>query len=103
MDNWSCDLSDADVLACARSEHPAFRLGADLAAIDPAVLSRAERVDLLVALEEQRRWFEAWFEPGYSTAARPATKARTQVSMSLSECTAESCTRIRALPCGTTG
>ena len=31
------------------------------------------------------------------------SKARTQVSMSSSECTADSCTRIRALPRGTTG
>src|SRR5699024_5108683 len=37
------------------------------------------------------------------TAAREATKARTAVSMSSSVWAAESCTRIRALSCGTTG
>jgi hypothetical protein len=52
-------MDDADLLACFRAEHPAFRLGADLDRIDPAVLSAHERVDLLVVLEEQRRWFEA--------------------------------------------
>jgi hypothetical protein len=52
-------MDDADLLACFRAEHPAFRLGADLDRIDPAVLSAGERVDLLVVLEEQRRWFEA--------------------------------------------
>src|SRR6185503_8284476 len=40
-------------------EHPAFRSGADLDRIDPAALSGGEKVDLLVVLEEQRRWFEA--------------------------------------------
>ena len=57
-DHWS-DLDDAAVLACARAEHPAFRLGAELDRIDPGALSAAERVDLLAVLEEQRRWFEA--------------------------------------------
>src|SRR3954454_11887814 len=52
-------LSDADLLACALAEHPAFRLGAELDRIDPGLLSRAGRVDLLVVLEEQKRWFEA--------------------------------------------
>jgi hypothetical protein len=52
-------FSDSDVLACARSEHPAFRLGAELDRIDPGALSADERVDLLAVLEEQRRWFEA--------------------------------------------
>jgi hypothetical protein len=52
-------MDDADLLACFRAEHPAFRTGADLDRIDPAVLSAGERVDLLVVLEEQRRWFEA--------------------------------------------
>src|SRR4051794_17589808 len=52
-------MNDADLLACFRAEHPAFRTGADLDRIDPAVLSAGERVDLLVVLEEQRRWFEA--------------------------------------------
>src|SRR3954454_14435371 len=52
-------LSDADLLACALAEGPAFRLGAELDRIDPSALSRHERVDLLVVLEEQRRWFEA--------------------------------------------
>jgi hypothetical protein len=41
------------------AEHPAFRSNADLERIDPAVLSGGEKVDLLVVLEEQRRWFEA--------------------------------------------
>src|SRR3954453_24002376 len=60
-DDWDgCeDLGDAELLACALAEDPAFRLGAELDRIDPAVLSRAGRVDLLVVLEEQRRWFEA--------------------------------------------
>src|SRR3954451_10153946 len=58
-DDWDGDLGDADLLACFRAEHPAFRTGADLDRIDPAVLSPQERVDLLVVLEEQRRWFEA--------------------------------------------
>src|SRR3954452_21412438 len=52
-------MDDADLLACFRTEHPAFRTGADLDRIDPAALSAGERVDLLVVLEEQRRWFEA--------------------------------------------
>jgi hypothetical protein len=52
-------MDDADLLACFRAEHPAFRTGADLDRIDPSVLSAHERVDLLVVLEEQRRWFEA--------------------------------------------
>jgi len=53
------DASDAELLACAVAEHPAFRSGAELDRIDPDSLSAAERVDLLVVLEEQRRWFEA--------------------------------------------
>ncbi|MFL6161217.1 MAG: DUF222 domain-containing protein [Jatrophihabitantaceae bacterium] len=53
------DLGDADLLACALAEHPAFRSGAELDRIDPGLLSRHERVDLLVVLEEQKRWFEA--------------------------------------------
>ncbi len=40
---------------------------------------------------------------GQLTAARAATNARTQVSTSSSECAADSWTRMRALPCGTTG
>jgi hypothetical protein len=52
-------VNDSDLLACLRAEHPAFRTGADLDRIDPGLLSRGERVDLLVVLEEQRRWFEA--------------------------------------------
>src|SRR6185503_17954717 len=40
-------------------EHPAFRSGADLDRIDLGALSGGEKVDLLVVLEEQRRWFEA--------------------------------------------
>src|SRR3954453_17853821 len=59
MDDWDGDLGDAELLACALAEHPAFRLGAELDRIDPGLLSRAERVDLLVVLEEQKRWFEA--------------------------------------------
>src|SRR4051794_22750964 len=60
-DDWDgCgELGDADLLACVLAEHPAFRSGAELDRIDPQSLSRAERVDLLVVLEEQRRWFEA--------------------------------------------
>jgi len=52
-------MDDSDLLTSLRAEHPAFRTGADLDRIDPAVLSAGERVDLLVVLEEQRRWFEA--------------------------------------------
>src|SRR5436305_11473071 len=59
MDDPGGDLSDADLLACALAEHPAFRSGAELDRIDPTALSRAGRVDLLVVLEEQKRWFEA--------------------------------------------
>ncbi|MFL6162454.1 MAG: DUF222 domain-containing protein [Jatrophihabitantaceae bacterium] len=59
MDGPDDDLSDADLLACALAEHPAFRSGAELDRIDPSALSRHERVDLLVVLEEQKRWFEA--------------------------------------------
>ncbi|MFL6163057.1 MAG: DUF222 domain-containing protein [Jatrophihabitantaceae bacterium] len=61
MDGWDdCeDLGDAELLACALAEHPAFRLGAELDRIDPGLLSQAGRVDLLVVLEEQKRWFEA--------------------------------------------
>ena len=53
------EVSDAELLACAVAEHPAFRSGAELDRIDPSSLAAAERVDLLVVLEEQRRWFEA--------------------------------------------
>ncbi|MFL6162266.1 MAG: DUF222 domain-containing protein, partial [Jatrophihabitantaceae bacterium] len=61
MDGWDDggDLGDAELLACAVAEHPAFRSGAELDRIDPGLLSRAGRVDLLVVLEEQKRWFEA--------------------------------------------
>ena len=59
MSDWITDIGDAKLLACARSEHPAFRTGADLDRIDPGALSEAERIDLLVVLEEQKRWFEA--------------------------------------------
>jgi hypothetical protein len=52
-------LGSAELLACARADHPAFRTGADLDRIDPGELSEAERIDLLVVLEEQKRWFEA--------------------------------------------
>jgi Domain of unknown function (DUF222) len=52
-------MEDADLLACLRAEHPAFRTGADLDRVDPGALSADERVDLLTLLEEQRRWFEA--------------------------------------------
>src|SRR4051794_27434475 len=52
-------LGDAVLLACAVGEDPAFRSGAELDRIDPQLLSRAGRVDLLVVLEEQKRWFEA--------------------------------------------
>src|SRR4051794_10857013 len=57
-DDWygDGDLGDAELLACAVAEHPAFRSGAELDRIDPGLLSRAGRVDLL---EEQKRWFEA--------------------------------------------
>ncbi|MFL6162999.1 MAG: hypothetical protein ACJ74U_12310 [Jatrophihabitantaceae bacterium] len=60
-DDWcgDGDLGDAELLACAVAEHPAFRSGAELDRIDPSGLSRHERVDLLVVLEEQKRWFEA--------------------------------------------
>src|SRR5437764_9146128 len=60
-DDWDgCgELGDAELLACAVGEHPAFRSGAELDRIDPAGLSGGEKVDLLVVLEEQRRWFEA--------------------------------------------
>ena len=59
MNGYGGDLDDADLLACARAEHPAFRTAADLDRIDPDALSADERVDLLTLLEEQRRWFEA--------------------------------------------
>jgi uncharacterized protein (DUF885 family) len=59
VNGLSSDLDDAAVLACARGEHPAFRLGAELDRIDPGALSADERVDLLTVLEAQRRWFEA--------------------------------------------
>src|SRR3954454_4949105 len=59
MDDWPGELTSAELLACARAEHPAFRSGADLDRIDPAELSGGEQVDLLAVLEEQRRWFEA--------------------------------------------
>lgn len=59
MDDFESNLDDAAVLACVRSEHPAFRLGAELDRIDPGALSAGERVDLLAVLEEQRRWLEA--------------------------------------------
>jgi hypothetical protein len=52
-------MDDSALLACAVGEHPAFRSAAELDRIDPAGLSAGERVDLLVVLEEQRRWFEA--------------------------------------------
>ena len=52
-------MTDSALLACAVVEHPAFRCGAELDRIDPAVLSAGEQIDLLVVLEEQRRWFEA--------------------------------------------
>jgi uncharacterized protein DUF222 len=52
-------MDDSVLLACAVVEHPAFRSGAELDRIDPAGLSADEQVDLLVVLEEQRRWFEA--------------------------------------------
>jgi len=59
MGGWPDELSSSELLACALGEHPAFRSGADLDRIDPAALSGGEKVDLLVVLEEQRRWFEA--------------------------------------------
>jgi hypothetical protein len=59
VNGFGGDLDDADLLACARADHPAFRTGADLDRIDPGALSADERVDLLTLLEEQRRWFEA--------------------------------------------
>ena len=59
MGDWPDELSSSELLACALGEHPAFRSGADLDRIDPAALSGGEKVDLLVVLEEQRRWFEA--------------------------------------------
>ncbi len=42
-------------------------------------------------------------DAGQPTASRAATKASTQARTSASECAAESCTRMRALPRGTTG
>ena len=60
MDDWSDELTAADLLACAVAEHPAFRTGAELDRIDPATLSPGEWVDLLAVLEEQRRWFDAF-------------------------------------------
>ncbi|HJQ00333.1 MAG TPA: DUF222 domain-containing protein [Jatrophihabitans sp.] len=60
MNDWAGGgLTDSALLACAVVEHPAFRCGAELDRIDPAVLSAGEQIDLLVVLEEQRRWFEA--------------------------------------------
>jgi len=59
VDEYGGLADDSDLLAYARSQHPAFRLGAELDGIDPAALSADERVDLLTVLEEQRRWFEA--------------------------------------------
>ncbi len=59
MNEFNSSLSDGELLTSVRAEHPAFRLGAELGRIDPAALSAGERVDLLVVLEEQRRWFEA--------------------------------------------
>src|SRR4051812_6316516 len=59
MDDWPDELNSSELLACALGEHPAFRSGADLDRIDPGALSGGEKVDLLVVLEEQRRWFEA--------------------------------------------
>jgi len=56
MDDW---VGDSELLACAVAEHPAFRSGAELDAIDPHALSGGEQIDLLAVLEEQRRWFEA--------------------------------------------
>jgi len=58
MDDFD-GLSGGELLACVQGEHPSFRLGAELDRIDPGSLSAAGRVDLLVVLEEQRRWFEA--------------------------------------------
>src|SRR3954451_2695 len=52
-------MDDADLLACFRAEHPAFRTGADLDRIDPTAFAAHERGGLLVVLEESRRWFEA--------------------------------------------
>jgi hypothetical protein len=59
MSGWPDGLTSAELLACLAAEHPAFRSGAELDRIDPAGLSAGERIDLLVVLEEQRRWFEA--------------------------------------------
>jgi hypothetical protein len=60
MDDWAGDeLTSSELLGCVVAEHPAFRSNADLERIDPALLSGGEKVDLLVVLEEQRRWFEA--------------------------------------------
>ncbi|HEU5270961.1 MAG TPA: DUF222 domain-containing protein, partial [Jatrophihabitans sp.] len=60
MDDWADEaLTDSELLACAVTEHPAFRTGAELDRIDPCALSAGERVDLLAVLEEQRRWFDA--------------------------------------------
>src|SRR3954451_25459913 len=60
-DDWhgGGDLGHGELMACDLAEQPAFRSGAELDRIDPGLLSRAERVDLLVVLEEQKRWFEA--------------------------------------------
>ncbi|HJQ03309.1 MAG TPA: DUF222 domain-containing protein, partial [Jatrophihabitans sp.] len=60
MNDWAGgELTDSALLAYAVVEHPAFRSAAELDRIDPTVLSAGEQVDLLVVLEEQRRWFEA--------------------------------------------
>jgi hypothetical protein len=59
MDDWPAELTSSELLACVVAEHPAFRSNADLDRIDPVLLSGGEKVDLLVVLEEQRRWFEA--------------------------------------------
>ena len=60
MNGWADEeLTSSELLACAVGEHPAFRSGAELDRIEPAELSPGERIDLLVLLEQQRRWFEA--------------------------------------------
>ena len=60
MNDWpGGELTSSELLAAVVAEHPAFRSGAELDRIDPYALSPGERVDLLVVLEEQRRWLEA--------------------------------------------
>ena len=56
--------------------------------------------------EVSRSGRESWDDgpdAGQPTASRAATNASTQARTSASECAADSCTRIRALPLGTTG